>query len=80
MGGQLPDGVSEAEYAQGDFFVNERLEGVAARTPSMEDIFASVAEFCGGTPLSDDCTVVELLYTGQKERCQDAPSGPVSDG
>ena len=76
----VTDGVTEAENAQGDFFDNERLEGVAARTPTMEDIFASVAEFCGGTPLSDDCTVVELLYTGQKERCQDAPSGPVSDG
>jgi hypothetical protein len=30
----------------------------------MEDIFSAVANFCGGTPLSDDFTVVELVYTG----------------
>jgi hypothetical protein len=30
----------------------------------MEDIFTAVADFCGGTPLNDDCTVVELAYTG----------------
>jgi hypothetical protein len=30
----------------------------------MEDVFAAVADFCGGTPLNDDCTVVELAYTG----------------
>jgi hypothetical protein len=30
----------------------------------MEEIFTSVSNFCGGTPLNDDCTVVELVYTG----------------
>jgi phosphoserine phosphatase RsbU/P len=60
----VTDGVTEAENARGDFFDNERLEAVAAKTPRLEDIFAAVSEFCGGTPLGDDCTVVELLYTG----------------
>jgi serine phosphatase RsbU (regulator of sigma subunit) len=60
----VTDGVTEAENAHGDFFENERLEEVAAKSTSLEDIFACVANFCSGTPLSDDCTVVEILYTG----------------
>jgi sigma-B regulation protein RsbU (phosphoserine phosphatase) len=60
----VTDGVTEAENARGDFFENERLEAVAAKSGTLEDIFSAVADFCGGTPLSDDCTVVELLYTG----------------
>jgi sigma-B regulation protein RsbU (phosphoserine phosphatase) len=60
----VTDGVTEAENARGDFYENERLETVAAKSSSLEDIFSSVANFCGGTPLSDDCTVVELVYTG----------------
>ncbi|MBZ5572197.1 MAG: hypothetical protein LAO09_10010, partial [Acidobacteriia bacterium] len=30
----------------------------------VEDIFSAISNFCGGTPLSDDCTVVEMVYTG----------------
>jgi sigma-B regulation protein RsbU (phosphoserine phosphatase) len=60
----VTDGVTEAENARGDFFENERLEEVAGKSSSLEDIFAAVAKFCGGTPLGDDCTVVELVYTG----------------
>ncbi|MBZ5719965.1 MAG: SpoIIE family protein phosphatase [Acidobacteriia bacterium] len=61
----VTDGVTEAENARGDFFENERLEAVAAKNGNLDDIFAAVADFCSGTPLSDDCTVVELVYTGQ---------------
>ncbi len=60
----VTDGVTEAENARGDMFDSERLERVAGKSKSMEDIFAAVADFCGGTPLNDDCTVVELAYTG----------------
>ncbi len=60
----VTDGVTEAENARGDFFEDSRLEAVAAKTATLEDIFAAVANFCGGTPLSDDCTVVELVYSG----------------
>jgi len=60
----VTDGVTEAENAQGEFFDNERLEQVAAKSPTLEDIFDAVAAFCAGTPLGDDCTVVELQYTG----------------
>ncbi len=60
----VTDGVTEAENAHGEFYDNERLEEVAAKSPTLEDIFASVSMFCAGTPLGDDCTVVELEYTG----------------
>jgi serine phosphatase RsbU (regulator of sigma subunit) len=60
----VTDGVTEAENSRGDMFDSERLESVAGKSSSMEDIFAAVADFCGGTPLNDDCTVVELAYTG----------------
>jgi serine phosphatase RsbU (regulator of sigma subunit) len=60
----VTDGVTEAENARGDFYENERLETVAARSSSLDEIFTSLANFCGGTPLNDDCTVVELVYTG----------------
>lgn len=60
----VTDGVTEAENGAGQFFDNQRLEAVAAKTPTKEDIFAAVSHFCSGTPLGDDCTVVELVYTG----------------
>jgi phosphoserine phosphatase RsbU/P len=59
----VTDGVTEAENAHGEFFEDSRLE-LAAKTGTMEDIFAAISNFCGGTALSDDCTVVELVYTG----------------
>jgi len=62
----VTDGVTEAENAAGEFFENERLEAAAARSSTIDDIFAALTEFCAGTPLSDDCTVVDLLYTGNE--------------
>lgn len=59
----VTDGVTEAENTMGEFFDDFRLEAVAAKTPTLEGIFSAVSEFCGGNPLSDDCTVVELLYS-----------------
>jgi phosphoserine phosphatase RsbU/P len=60
----VTDGVTEAENARGDMFDSDRLEAVAGKSSSLEDIFSAVANFCGGTPLNDDCTVMELVYTG----------------
>ena len=60
----VTDGVTEAENCGGEFFDNHRLDEIAARSTSMEDIFGAIADFCGATALSDDCTVVDLLYTG----------------
>jgi serine phosphatase RsbU (regulator of sigma subunit) len=59
----VTDGVTEAENARGDFFEDSRLEQ-AAISGTLEKIFIAISDFCGGTPLNDDCTIVELMYTG----------------
>jgi sigma-B regulation protein RsbU (phosphoserine phosphatase) len=59
----VTDGVTEAENARGDFFEDSRLE-LAAKTGNLDQIFRAISDFCGGTPLNDDCTIVELVYTG----------------
>ncbi len=60
----VTDGVTEAENARGDFFEDSRLE-LAAKTGSLEQIFTRDLDFLRRrTPLNDDCTVVELVYTG----------------
>ena len=58
----VTDGVTEAENASGEFFDNERLEA-AAKQGGMQEIFNAVSEFCGGTPLNDDCTIVEMVFS-----------------
>ncbi|HEY6182791.1 MAG TPA: SpoIIE family protein phosphatase [Terriglobales bacterium] len=63
----VTDGVTEAENASGEFFDNHRLEKVAAESGNLEQILAAVSAFCAGTPLSDDCTVVDLIYSGEDE-------------
>src|ERR1041385_245966 len=63
----VTDGVTEAENATGEFFDNHRLEKVAAASGSLTQILAAVSAFCAGTPLSDDCTVVDLIYSGEDE-------------
>jgi len=59
----VTDGVTEAENPKGEFFEDSRLEAAAAKSPTLEGIFTAVQDFCAGNPLSDDCTVVELVYS-----------------
>ncbi len=59
----VTDGVTEAENPAGEFFDDSRLEAIAKKTPTLGAILSAVTEFCAGNPLSDDCTVVELLYS-----------------
>jgi len=58
----VTDGVTEAEDAGGEFFGFERLEKCCPA--GFEGIVNAVNEFRGNTPLSDDCTMTELLYRG----------------
>jgi len=59
----VTDGVTEAENAAGEFFDNERLEN-AARNGDLGSILAELSEFRGDTPLTDDCTILELVFSG----------------
>jgi phosphoserine phosphatase RsbU/P len=63
----VTDGVTEAENSMGDFFEDSRLEAAAAKSPTWQGILSAVSEFCAGNPLSDDCTVVELVYSSSAE-------------
>ena len=59
----VTDGVTEAENPMGDFFEDSRLETAAASSSTYEGILSAVSTFCAGNPFSDDCTVVELVYS-----------------
>jgi serine phosphatase RsbU (regulator of sigma subunit) len=59
----VTDGVTEAEDGHGEFFGVERLQeccrdGFAA-------IEQAVTDFRGETPLTDDCTITEMIYRGE---------------
>ena len=61
----VTDGVTEAENANGDFYGDERLEESANSEAPFDTIFSSVRNFCGDTPLGDDCTILELKYKAE---------------
>jgi serine phosphatase RsbU (regulator of sigma subunit) len=61
----VSDGVTEAADKNDDFFGFDRLQASLGDNPAFEEIFAAVTRFCAGTPLNDDCTALELHYTGQ---------------
>jgi len=62
----VTDGVTEAEDAQGEFFGVERLEGCCA--DGFAAIEQAVTDFRGETPLTDDCTITEMIYRGAAEK------------
>jgi sigma-B regulation protein RsbU (phosphoserine phosphatase) len=59
----MTDGVTEAENPEGDMF---GVEGLIALGPanSFDQLFDAVTRFQNGTEAVDDCTMVELHYTG----------------
>ncbi len=60
----VTDGVTEAENGNGEFFGDERLQDLLSTAAQFEDLMQVVTRFCEGRPLSDDCTVLELMYKG----------------
>ena len=58
----VTDGVTEAEDATGAFFGSERLDQCCPG--GFLGIEQAVTQFRGDTPLSDDCTMTELIYRG----------------
>ncbi len=61
----VTDGVTEAEDAEGEFFGNDRLE--ACCRDGFAAIEQAVNDFRGETPLTDDCTITEMIYRGFPE-------------
>ncbi len=60
----VTDGVTEAQNAQEDFFGDERLEQLTLQSHGCEAVLSELDNFRGETPFQDDCTVLELTYTG----------------
>jgi serine phosphatase RsbU (regulator of sigma subunit) len=58
----VTDGVTEAEDSNGEFFGTDRLEQCCSG--GFEAIERAVTDFRGNTPLSDDCTLTEIIYRG----------------
>ena len=58
----VTDGVTEAENADGEFFGTERLEGCCPQ--GLVAIEQAVTDFRGGTPLTDDFTITEMIFRG----------------
>ena len=59
----VTDGVTEAEDAEGEFFGNERLESCCQE--GLAAIELAVTAFRGGTPLTDDFTITEMIFRGE---------------
>jgi serine phosphatase RsbU (regulator of sigma subunit)/pSer/pThr/pTyr-binding forkhead associated (FHA) protein len=59
----VSDGVTEAEDAKGDFFGEDRLDS-ASLCAGLQSILERMAGFCAGHPANDDCTIVQVVFTG----------------
>jgi serine phosphatase RsbU (regulator of sigma subunit) len=60
----VTDGVTEAASSDDSEFGDQRLEVAAVASDAFETLFSEVSKFCGENPLNDDCTVVEIVYSG----------------
>jgi serine phosphatase RsbU (regulator of sigma subunit) len=60
----VSDGVTEAQDAADDFFGDDRFEQCISSCEQLDALFTAIDAFRGATPLSDDCTAVELVYRG----------------
>jgi serine phosphatase RsbU (regulator of sigma subunit) len=60
----VTDGVTEAANSREDMFGDEGLEAAILAEDAFESVFNEVKRFCGETPFNDDCTVVELAFSG----------------
>jgi len=60
----VSDGITEAEDAQGEFFGDERLDS-ASLCGDLPGVLQRMADFCAGHPANDDCTIVQVAFTGQ---------------
>jgi phosphoserine phosphatase RsbU/P len=59
----VSDGITEAEDAQGESFGDERLDS-AALCSDLQSALQHLADFCAGHPANDDCTIVQVAFTG----------------
>ena len=59
----VSDGITEAEDARGEFFGDERLDS-ASLCADVPGVLQRMANFCAVHPANDDCTIVQVVYSG----------------
>ncbi len=60
----VTDGVTEAHPGDGDFFGEDRVERAALGCAELDEIFVEVERHCRSNENDDDCTILEMRYTG----------------
>ncbi len=60
----VSDGFTEAENSQGEFFGEERLDS-AVECPDLQRILMQMTGYCEGQPANDDCTIVQVAFSGR---------------
>jgi serine phosphatase RsbU (regulator of sigma subunit) len=66
----VSDGVTEAEDSQGESFGDERLDS-ASLCGDLSGVLQRMAEFCAGHPANDDCTIVQVVFSGPASSYRD---------
>lgn len=60
----VTDGVTESEAPDGSFFGEERLGAAECAAATLEDICSQVRGFSGSLAAGDDCTLLDVRFTG----------------
>lgn len=60
----VSDGFTEAEDPTGEFFGEDRLD-TAVGCSEMQGIIEHMRHFCADHPATDDCTIVQVSYSGE---------------
>jgi sigma-B regulation protein RsbU (phosphoserine phosphatase) len=60
----VTDGVTEAHSGDGDFFGEDRVARAALGCSGLDEIFAEVEQHCRSKENDDDCTILEVHFTG----------------
>lgn len=60
----VSDGVTEAHCGDGEFYGEERVAAAAVQCLGLEQIFDEVTAYCGTQANDDDCTILQVEYTG----------------
>ena len=63
----VSDGLTEAENEQGDFFGEERLDS-AVLCSDLQRVLENMVAYSSGHPASDDCTIVQVAYSGRVKK------------
>lgn len=59
----VTDGVAEAENPQQEMFGDDRLRQAFQASSNLQELFTAVSNFRGAKPLTDDCTMIEVVFT-----------------